>query len=88
MVALALLTWFVWNSIAYVTGQFVGWEHGRFPSAVALADTTAGKLTAGVTAGFITAVAGSVWCVVLGTVLIWLPSRLSRKAEASPAGRA
>ncbi len=81
MVALAFLTWFVCNTTAYVTGQFVGWQHGRFSPAAAapLADDTLGKLWGGLSTGFLTAVGGSVWCVVWGTVVIWLPARLGRR---------
>ncbi len=77
MVVLAFLTWFVCNTIAYLTGQFAGWQHGRFsPNAAApLAETAMGKLWGGLSTGFLTAVGGSVWCVVFGTVLIWLPAR-------------
>ncbi len=82
MVVLAFLTWFVWNSIAYVTGQFMGWEFGRFAAARAapIAETTMGKLAAGLSTGALTAVAGSLWCVVWGTVLIWLPARFGPKS--------
>jgi hypothetical protein len=82
MVVLAFLTWFVWNSIAYVTGQFMGWEHGRFGAgrAPVIAETTMGKLTAGLATGGLTTVAGSLWCVVFGTVFIWLPARFGNKS--------
>ncbi len=81
MVALAVLTWFVCNSIAYVTGQFMQWGHGRFPTASPTADTVLGKLWGGVSMAALTTVGGTLWCVVWGTLAIWLPVKLARKAD-------
>ncbi len=78
MVALAFLTWFVWNSIAYVTGQFMGWEHGRYPAGIA--ETALGKVGRGVFTAFQTATAGSVWCLLWGTFAIWLPAKRGQEA--------
>ncbi len=80
MVALAILTWFVCNSIAYVTGQFMEWRHGRFPTASPIADTVLGKLWAGLSMAAGTTIGGTLWCVVWGTLAIWLPTRLGKKA--------
>ena len=80
MVALAVLTWFVCNSIAYVTGQFMEWRHGRFPTGSPIADTVSGKLWAGVSTAAVTTVAGTLWCVVWGTVVIWLPAKRRQSA--------
>jgi hypothetical protein len=86
MVLLAFCTWFVWNSTAYLTGQFLGWEHGRFAPnrAAPVAETLFGKVWGGVSTGFLTAIAGSVWCLVFGTVFIWLPARFQSKSSAQP----
>ncbi len=83
MVALAVLTWFVCNSIAYATGQFMEWEHGRFRTgtgASPIADTVSGKLWAGVSTAAGTTVIGTLWCVAWGTAAIWLPTKLGKKA--------
>lgn len=81
MVALAFLTWFVCNSIAYSVGQFEGWTSGRYATGMEIAETANGKIAAGVSTGFFTAVFGSVWCVIWGTLLIWLPGRCCPKPE-------
>lgn len=86
MVLLSFSTWFVWNSIAYVTGQFMGWQHGRFAPnrAAPLAEDLGGKIWGGVSTGFLTAVGGSVWCVAFGIVLIWLPAKVRAIRSAPP----
>lgn len=84
MVVLALATWLVWNTIAYVTGQFLEWEHGRFEPGVRAAEigeTTMAKLWGGVSTGLLTVVGGIGWCVIWGTLAIWLPVRLGKKAD-------
>ncbi|MHC5063949.1 MAG: hypothetical protein ACYTG5_08240 [Planctomycetota bacterium] len=78
MVLLAFCTWFPCNSGAYITGQFMEWQHGRFsPNAsAALSETVTGKLWGGLSTGFVTAIAGSVWCLIWGSLVIWLPARM------------
>lgn len=79
-----LICWGVWNSIAYTTGQFMEWNHGRFfndptgetTRAAPVAATTMGKIGWGLAQGGITGVIGGIWCVVFGTILVWLPAKL------------
>ena len=88
MALLAVVVWFVPNLIAYTTGQFLGWNHGRFHyggpgdpanKAAPIAATTLGKIGTGAFVALLTTVAGTVWCTLWGTLLIWLPGRLGRK---------
>jgi hypothetical protein len=89
---LCLLVWGIPNTLAYTTGQFLGWQHGRFhyggpddPAnrAAPIAATALGKLGWGVLQGLLTAVAGTIWCTVWGTVCIWLPARWRRRAPSA-----
>lgn len=92
MALTCLVVWGVPNTLAYTTGQFLEWNHGRFhfggpddPTnrAAPIAATTLGKVGWGTLQGLLTSVAGTVWCTVLGTILIWLPGRLRAKTAAS-----
>lgn len=76
------------ESIAYTTGQFLGWNHGRFHyggpgdpanKADTIAATALGKIGTGAFVALLTTVAGTVWCTLWGTLLIWLPGRFGRK---------
>lgn len=83
MICLAFTVWGVWNTVAYTTGQFLGWEHGRFEPnvrAAPVADTTLAKIGWGVAQGFLTSVAASIASILVGTVFIWLPGRLRPRA--------
>lgn len=93
MAVLCLVVWGIPNTLAYTTGQFLGWQHGRFhyggpddPAnrAAPIAATALGKLGWGVLQGLLTSVAGTIWCTAFGTLLIWLPARLRRRAAAAP----
>lgn len=85
MALTCLIVWGAPNTLAYTTGQFLEWNHGRFYSngwdddasrAAPIADTAAGKVLWGVAQGLLTSVAGTVWCTLWGAALIWLPARL------------
>lgn len=87
MALMCLIVWGIPNTLAYTTGQFLEWKHGRFhyggpddPTnrAAPIAATTIGKIGWGVLQGLLTSVAGTIWCTILGTVFIWLPGRLRR----------
>ena len=60
----ALLTFGIWNSVAYITGQFLEWDHGRFRSvepdqrAFPIQDTTGMKILMGATMGAATTLTG------------------------------
>ena len=91
MALLCAIVWGVSNTLAYTTGQFLGWQHGRFHNggpddptnrAAPIAATALGKIGLGVMQGVLTSVAGTIWCTLWGTVLIWLPARL-RRAKAA-----
>ncbi|MEO6596402.1 MAG: hypothetical protein ABIP94_16755 [Planctomycetota bacterium] len=92
MFVMCLVVWGIPNTLAYTTGQFQGWNHGRFYSgggddthvrAAPIAASTLGKVGLGLMQGLLTAVAGTVWCTVFGTLFIWLPARLRRGAAAT-----
>lgn len=85
MLVTCLVVWGVPNALAYTTGQFQGWQHGRFAPdrAAPIAATALGKLGWGVLQGVATSVAGTVWCTVFGTLFIWLPANLRRRAARS-----
>lgn len=93
MIALGFAVWGVWNSIAYTTGQFMEWTHGRFDPgervvaedgtvswengrAAPIMDSAFLKVAMGLLHGFLSSLTSSVWCIVWGTVLVWLPARL------------
>ncbi|MBX3461639.1 MAG: hypothetical protein KF830_00570 [Planctomycetes bacterium] len=85
---LCLLVWGIPNTLAYTTGQFLGWQHGRFHyggpddphnRAAPIAASTLGKLGWGVLQGLLTAVAGTIWCTFWATLFVWLPARLRRR---------
>ena len=95
MLMLGLLVWAVPNTIAYTTGQFMEWDHGRFApgtevtgpdgetvlqgqKAAPLQPTAMGKIGSGMFMGMLGGVVGTVFCTVLGTLLIWLPGRSAR----------
>ena len=93
MLLLAVLVWSISTAIAYTTGQFMEWSHGRFwpgtgvtgadgevvdRRAMAIQPTVLGKIGAGLLHGALSGVAGTVWCMAIGTVVIWLPARLRR----------
>ncbi len=86
----------VWSAIAYTTGQFMEWTHGRFDPGVlevgadgeeirvgaradAPRETVVGKLGAGLLHGVLTGVVSTVWCIGIGTLVIWLPGRVRRR---------
>lgn len=88
MALTALIVWGIPNTLAYTTGQFLEWNHGRFYNggeddpanrAAPVAATAAGKIGFGVMQGVLTAVAGTIWCTVWGTLVIWLPAKLSKR---------
>jgi hypothetical protein len=95
LAVMCLLVWGIPNTLAYTTGQFLGWQHGRFYNggvedaentrAAPIAATTLGKLGLGVLQGLLTSVAGTIWCTVWGTLLIWLPARRRRGRAAGAA---
>lgn len=74
MVMVAFFVWFIPNCISYTTAQFMAWDHGRF-AAEKIATTAIGKIMKGTGTAAITLVPGSVWSIVLSTLLIWLPGR-------------
>lgn len=90
MAVMCLFVWGIPNSLAYTTGQFLGWQHGRFYNggttdpehtrAAPIAATTLGKLGFGLMQGLLTSVAGTIWCTVWGSLLIWVPARLRRRS--------
>lgn len=84
MIVLAFLVWGVWNSIAYTTGQFMEWTHGRFAPARASppAVTAMAKIGLGLLHGLLSSLTSSIWCIGFGTVFIWLPARLGGKMTA------
>ena len=82
MVLVGMLVWFLPNAISYTTAQFEGWTHGRFAPNVQsapIAPTDFGKIRTGVVVGFLTGLAGSVWCIVWASLLVWLPVVLRRR---------
>ena len=88
MFVLCPIVWGISNSLAYTTGQFLGWQHGRFyyggpddPAnrAAPIAATALGKLGWGLLQGLLTSIGGTVWCTAWGTLLVWLPARLRRR---------
>jgi hypothetical protein len=90
MLVLCLIVWGIPNTLAYTTAQFEGWQHGRFAPdrSAAIADTTLAKLGLGVAQGAGTSLVGTVWCTLFGTLFIWLPACLRRRAargQADPA---
>jgi hypothetical protein len=94
MLLIVLFVWTIPNTIAYTTGQFLEWNHGRFyhggpddpnTRAAAIAESFLGKVGLGALQGLLTSIGGIVWCTVGGTLLIWLPGRLRRRASAQAA---
>lgn len=86
MILTALLVWAPMDAVAYVTGQFAGWTHGRFAAdrAPPLRETAAERVAWGAVAGVLTSIAGSVWMVAAGTLLVWLPRRVGlRRSRAA-----
>lgn len=88
---MCLLVWGIPNTLAYTTGQFLGWQHGRFHyggpddpgnRAAPIAATALAKLGWGMLQGLLTSVAGTIWCTAFGSLLIWLPARLRRRKAA------
>jgi hypothetical protein len=90
MIILGFVVWGVWNSIAYTTGQFMEWTHGRFypgegqdheaARAAPPAATATAKIGFGLLHGLLSSITSSIWCIGFGTVLIWLPGRLRGSA--------
>jgi hypothetical protein len=78
MILVAVCCWFVPNSVAYTTGQFLGWQHGRFAPgrAAPIAESAWMKILAGLTVGFGTTIAGSLWLIVTSTLVVWIPARV------------
>lgn len=78
MIVTGALVWGVPNLISYGTAQFAGWTHGRFQPnerSAPIGETTSAKLVAATMVGVATAAVGSVWMIVTGTLVAWLPSR-------------
>jgi len=77
---IALLCWVIGNSVAYTTAQYTMWTHGRFAPdrSPEIEEGMVNKLVAGVTMGGISSIAGAIWCLIAGTLFIWLPERLRR----------
>ncbi|HZN39607.1 MAG TPA: hypothetical protein VFD82_12435 [Planctomycetota bacterium] len=84
MFVLCLIVWGIANSLSYTTAQFLEWHHGRFAEgrAAPIAASALGKIGVGLLQGALTSLAGTAWCTVIGTLLIWLPARLRRKERA------
>lgn len=91
MAVMCLLVWGIPNTLAYTTGQFLGWQHGRFYAgdaegeggrAAPIVATLWGKIGVGLLQGLLTSIAGTVWCTMWGTLVIWLPARLRRRRAA------
>jgi hypothetical protein len=87
----ALLSFGVPNAVAYGTGQFQGWTHGRFrppepgkegfgedekARAAPIKPTSAGKVGVALMIGGGTTIAGFVWTAALGTLLVYVPKRV------------
>lgn len=83
MIMVAFLVWFIPNAISYTVAQFMGWQHGRF-AAETLGDTASRKIISGVGTAVGTFVGGTLWSLVFGTLVIWLPGR-RRKRQAQAA---
>ena len=84
MATMCLIVWGIPNTIAYTSGQFLEWNHGRFyfegwdsdqSRAAPIADTVVEKLGWGVSQGLLTSLVGTLWCTFWGTLLIWIPAR-------------
>lgn len=80
---IGVCVWFIPNAIFYTTGQFLGWQHGRYH--VPLAATTAAKLGRGIGVAGGTAVVGILGSLLLMTLLIWLPGYVRRKRRQAAA---
>lgn len=83
MVTVAFFVWFVPNALSYTTAQFMGWEYGRFaPASSGPINTTIGaKIQSGLITASQTFVGGSLWSIVWGSLLIWLPGRWRKRQE-------
>tara|TARA_R110002072_G_scaffold25443_7_gene85286 strand:- start:26315 stop:26791 length:477 start_codon:yes stop_codon:yes gene_type:complete len=88
MAAMCLIVWGIPNTIAYTSGQFLEWNHGRFyfegwesdqSRAAPIANTTLGKIGWGASQGVLTSLVGTIWCTLWGTLLIWMPARLRHR---------
>ncbi|MCA8948507.1 MAG: hypothetical protein KDE27_03345 [Planctomycetes bacterium] len=86
---LCLIVWGIPNTVAYTTGQFLEWHHGRFyyggpddPAnrAAPVAASALSKIGWGALQGLLTAVAGTIWCTLWATALIWLPAKLRERS--------
>jgi hypothetical protein len=94
-----VLIWGVPNLISYTTGQFMGWQHGRFEPMVKepgkffpksghappLADSAGGKILTGLQVAGGSAAFGTVASLLVATLLIWLPGKIRRNRRAQPA---
>jgi hypothetical protein len=78
MIMVAFFVWFIPNAVAYTTGQFMGWQHGRF-AADPIAASSPGKLGTGVRIAFITFIAGALWSILFSTLVTWLPGHVRRR---------
>lgn len=83
MVVVAFFVWFIPNVITYTTAQFMGWEFGRFSADRNewIQDSSIRKVLSGLGISAVTFVAGSVWSIVFGSVLIFLPRRFRKKSS-------
>jgi hypothetical protein len=95
---LGVLVWGIPNLITYTTAQFQGWQFGRFEPVVKdaagdyvrghappIADSTAGKIKAGLMAAGGSALFTTIGSIVLFTLLVWLPGVIRNKRRARPA---
>lgn len=81
MIIVGALVWAVPNMISYTLAQFQGWQFGRFAPdrAGPLAATAGAKLLTGCGTGAATGVAGSIWMIIWGTLLVWLPRYIKQR---------
>jgi len=84
MLLMCLMVWGIPNTLAYTTAQFEGWTHGRFDPAhgAPIAETTFGKIATGLGQALGTSIGGTIWCTIVGTLVIWLPGRLRSRGAA------
>jgi hypothetical protein len=87
MILMGVCVWLVPNAIAYTTGQFLGWQHGRFTPqerSAPVAETALGKVTTALTVAGATTIAGSLWSILWATVLIWVPRTVRQRGSTEP----
>lgn len=93
MILIGVLCWGLGNLLSYGTAATLGWDHGRFnpdgpgppfgTGPPLPRDTLLQKLGwIGLPAGA-GAIAGSLWCILWGSLLIYLPGRARRRRAAA-----